>query len=100
MPMFDFHCPKCQYLFEELVFGDEVPSCPQCGESRTERRVSRQARKKRGPFPSRSALFIPPCAVPGIHHAEGTAGGAVPAPHVLPGGRTGRRSENVPVIPL
>ena len=60
----------------------------------------RQARKKRGPFPSRSALFIPPCAVPGIHHAEGTAGGAVPAPHVLPGERTGRRSENVPVIPL
>ncbi len=51
MPMFDFHCPTCQNLFEDLVFGDEIPPCPQCGEVRTERRVSAPSPQKTGAFP-------------------------------------------------
>ena len=31
MPMFDFVCTACGNKFEELVFGDESPACPQCG---------------------------------------------------------------------
>lgn len=51
MPMFDFHCPACGNVFEELVFGDEIPPCPQCGEARTERRVSAPSPQKTGAFP-------------------------------------------------
>ena len=69
MPMFDFHCPKCQYLFEELVFGDEVPSCPQCGESRTERRVSAPSPQKTGAFPFKIGPVHP--AMRGPRHSSG-----------------------------
>jgi putative FmdB family regulatory protein len=33
MPIFEFHCQKCDKTFERLVFRtDEVVECPDCGE--------------------------------------------------------------------
>jgi putative FmdB family regulatory protein len=31
MPLLDFECEKCSARFEELVLGDRVPVCPECG---------------------------------------------------------------------
>lgn len=41
MPIYEYHCRQCNHTFEELVFGDEVPSCPQCHSAETEKLLSR-----------------------------------------------------------
>ena len=51
MPVFDFVCPQCGTKFEELVFGDEIPVCPQCGHTRTERQMCVPSPLKTGAFP-------------------------------------------------
>ena len=30
MPIYEYHCEKCQKDFECLVFGSETPECPGC----------------------------------------------------------------------
>ena len=30
MPIYEYHCLKCNEDFECLVFGDEQPDCPAC----------------------------------------------------------------------
>jgi putative FmdB family regulatory protein len=41
MPIYEFQCPQCGELFEELVFGkeDHVP-CPACGSSKCDKLLS------------------------------------------------------------
>lgn len=51
MPIYDFHCPKCQHTFEELSSPHEVAPCPQCGNVETERRVSAPSPVLNNPFP-------------------------------------------------
>lgn len=34
MPIYEYYCEACDKKFETLVRGDEVPVCPQCGQSR------------------------------------------------------------------
>ncbi|MDD6181941.1 MAG: zinc ribbon domain-containing protein [Desulfovibrionaceae bacterium] len=74
MPMFDFVCPKCGARFEELVFGDDNPACPQCGHAPTERQMSIPSPLKTGAFP------YPP--KPGAVHplAAKMMGGGQPSP--------------------
>jgi putative FmdB family regulatory protein len=31
MPIYEYHCKSCTKDFESLVFGDECPTCPECG---------------------------------------------------------------------
>ncbi len=40
MPIYEYACFDCGREFEELVRGDERPSCPSCGKDRLERRMS------------------------------------------------------------
>jgi len=40
MPLYEYDCRACGHGFEELVFGDEAPACPQCEDPRPERRLS------------------------------------------------------------
>lgn len=42
MPIFEYRCPKCELVFEELVSGDRNVSiaCPQCGSKETEKLMS------------------------------------------------------------
>ena len=28
MPIYEYRCKACNHTFEDLVFGDEKPSCP------------------------------------------------------------------------
>jgi len=41
MPIFEYVCGKCGKEFEELVFGDDLPPCPQCGSKKTQKLMSR-----------------------------------------------------------
>lgn len=42
MPIFEYRCPKCKNIFEELVNGDRNVSipCPSCGFNGTEKLMS------------------------------------------------------------
>ena len=40
MPVFEYSFPTCQHRFEELVFGAEKVTCPQCDQPEPERYVS------------------------------------------------------------
>ena len=43
MPMFEYQCEECSYIFEELIFGvnatNEI-SCPKCKSENTEKLMS------------------------------------------------------------
>ena len=41
MPIFEYQCKSCLREFEELVFGDELPTCPHCHSANTEKLLSR-----------------------------------------------------------
>lgn len=41
MPIHEYQCKSCLREFEELVFKDEVPTCPHCHSANTEKLVSR-----------------------------------------------------------
>jgi putative FmdB family regulatory protein len=43
MPIYEYRCKNCGRDFEELVFGDQKPACPACGESKVERQFSAPA---------------------------------------------------------
>ncbi|MDE5832613.1 MAG: zinc ribbon domain-containing protein [Desulfovibrio sp.] len=45
MPLYEFLCEKCGKKFEELVFGDKTPACPDCGSSSTEKLLSANCRR-------------------------------------------------------
>lgn len=49
MPLYEFHCSDCNTQFEELVFShDELPACPKCGSTKTEKLISRPCRNRKG----------------------------------------------------
>ena len=40
MPIYDFHCPACDRVFERIVRADARPACPHCGAEQVEKLVS------------------------------------------------------------
>ncbi|MFB3788158.1 MAG: zinc ribbon domain-containing protein [bacterium] len=41
MPLFEYACVQCGYLFEELVFSKDIKiACPQCGSPQVEKQLS------------------------------------------------------------
>jgi putative FmdB family regulatory protein len=55
MPIFEFHCQKCDKEFERLVFrSDEVVECPDCGEQSVNKLMSSCAAKVGHKFTSTS----------------------------------------------
>lgn len=43
MPLYGFHCAKCDTDLELLVGSDETATCPTCGSRKLERLISRVA---------------------------------------------------------
>ncbi len=46
MPIYEYHCDLCQRDFEELVFDDKNPPCPECGGAKTHKLMSRPCRHR------------------------------------------------------
>ena len=40
MPIYEYVCMRCEQHFEELVRGDETPSCPACEADNVTRKFS------------------------------------------------------------
>ncbi|MCX5801948.1 MAG: zinc ribbon domain-containing protein [Proteobacteria bacterium] len=40
MPIYEYLCEKCGNEFELIVFKDDEPTCPACGEKRPKRKMS------------------------------------------------------------
>ncbi len=40
MPIFEYRCTKCGNEFELIVFRDETPACPACGDTKPEKKMS------------------------------------------------------------
>lgn len=40
MPIYEYGCKKCGHEFEELVFGDATPNCPECGSGDVQKMMS------------------------------------------------------------
>jgi putative FmdB family regulatory protein len=40
MPIYEYVCMECESHFEELVRGDETPSCPDCGKANVSKQFS------------------------------------------------------------
>lgn len=51
MPLYEFYCPDCNMVFEEICAQDHIPVCPQCASKRAERKISAPSPQKKGAFP-------------------------------------------------
>jgi len=40
MPLYEYLCSQCHHPFEELVYGDEVVSCPDCDSAKVVKQLS------------------------------------------------------------
>ena len=40
MPIYEFKCEKCGNEFEMLVFKDDEPTCPLCGNTKPTKKMS------------------------------------------------------------
>ena len=40
MPIYEYVCMECESHFEELVRGDDSPSCPDCGAAKVAKQFS------------------------------------------------------------
>ena len=73
MPIYEYACLECGREFEELVRGDERPTCPACGKDHLERRMSAPAghvSSEGASCPAAGACPQSHCCGPscGLHH--------------------------------
>jgi len=72
MPIFEYHCVKCDKDFEVLVLGSQEVSCPTCEGSEVKRLLSVFSHKSDGDFSSHrvlpAVLVALPVAQPAVLH--------------------------------
>jgi putative FmdB family regulatory protein len=59
MPLFEYHCQKCDHQFELLVMGSTVPACPECNSKKLEKMLSTFAVSTNGGGAAREAMLGP-----------------------------------------
>jgi putative FmdB family regulatory protein len=65
MPLYEFHCAKCDVEFEELVLSSKPEAlaevaCPECGSHKVSKKVSTFASSVRGSSAAASAASCAP----------------------------------------
>jgi putative FmdB family regulatory protein len=40
MPLYNYLCADCGHAYTDLVFGDQLPRCPECDGERAEKQLS------------------------------------------------------------
>lgn len=40
MPIYEYTCRKCGHEFEVIMFGDDTPQCPECGDKNPQKNMS------------------------------------------------------------
>lgn len=62
MPIFEYHCSKCDKDFEVLVFGKEKVACPTCNGKKVTKLLSTVSHKSDGEFTSSQASACSGCS--------------------------------------
>jgi len=82
MPIFEYVCKRCKNQFEELVFGqDELPVCPSCGSTKTEKLMSCCRSKVGGGHDTDSAPVASASPAPSGGGCAGCSGGSCSSCH-------------------
>ena len=65
MPIYEFHCNKCDKDFEELVFADQDVTCPHCQGNNLEKLFSTFSHKSGSTYSSSKGSG---CSTCGTHN--------------------------------
>jgi len=64
MPIFEYHCMKCDKDFEVLVFGDQEVCCPFCKATKVKKFLSTFSHKSDSGFTSSQGSSCGSCSSP------------------------------------
>lgn len=56
MPLFEYHCKKCDHQFELLVMRSTTPACPECNSKKLQKMLSTFAVNTNGSSAAREAM--------------------------------------------
>lgn len=62
MPIFEYHCMKCDKDFEILVFGEQEASCPGCKGTKVKKLLSTFSHKSDSGFSSSHGSSCTSCS--------------------------------------
>ncbi len=62
MPIFEYHCTKCDKDFEVLVFGNQKVTCPHCNGKKIKKLLSTVSHKSDGEFTSSQGSACSSCS--------------------------------------
>lgn len=74
MPIFEFHCPRCDESFEKLVRSETRVVCPKCESAKVERLISAPARPGGASAPRDYSALGPPQLKPKLGGGCGGGG--------------------------
>lgn len=60
MPIYEFECPSCGAVFEELVSGDNAPACPKCHAEKSVKLLSCACFRSAAPKQGNGSPYSPP----------------------------------------
>jgi putative FmdB family regulatory protein len=64
MPIFEYHCMKCDKEFEILVYGDQEVCCPICKATKVKKLLSVFSHKSESGFTSSQGSSCGSCSSP------------------------------------
>jgi len=62
MPIFEYHCTKCDKDFEVLVLGNQSVTCPDCNGKKVKKLLSVVSHKSDGEFSSSQGSACSGCS--------------------------------------
>ncbi len=76
MPIYEYQCRKCGKIFEELIFGDDQPACPDCRTAKAEKLMSCATFHVPGPSRAGQTVTYPSSGNGGKSGCAGCSGGS------------------------